>query len=138
MAAQDLHLSVVAPDRSVVEEQVISVIAPGVDGYIGVMAGHTPLIASLKPGLLEFLDRDQQRHYVHIGGGFAEINGVHVTILADEAMLAKDIDIANAERLLEEARRQLATGESELSNGEAQQEIERAVNRLKAARLAQK
>ena len=49
----EFHLSVVAPDRSVVEESVQSVTLPGVAGYLGVLAGHEPLVVALKPGVLE-------------------------------------------------------------------------------------
>src|SRR5437016_1323797 len=99
--ANDFTLSVVAPDRSVVEEQVVSVVAPGVEGYFGVMAGHEPLIAALKPGIVEYIDNHNQRHFVYTGGGFAEVAGSRVTILADEASSASDIDVSDAEKRLE-------------------------------------
>jgi len=102
--AADFTLSVVAPDRSVVEEQVTSVVAPGTEGYFGVMAGHVPLIAALKPGIVEYLDSHNQRHFIYAGGGFAEITPSHVTILADEAARAGDIDVSDAEKRLDEAR----------------------------------
>ena len=67
--AREFHLSVVAPDKSVVEEQATSMVVPGTEGYFGVMAGHVPLIAALRPGLLEFADKVGTRHFVYIGGG---------------------------------------------------------------------
>lgn len=136
--AREFHLSVVAPDRSVVETSVTAVTVPGVDGYFGVMAGHSPLIAALKPGLLDYLDPMNNRCYVHVGGGFAEVRGDRVTILADEATPAQEIDIARAEEALEEARRALRGESSELSTEEAQNVLENAIHRLKAARAAQR
>jgi F-type H+-transporting ATPase subunit epsilon len=133
--ATQFHLSVVAPDRSVVEETVTSVVAPGVDGYFGVLAGHSPLIAALKPGLLEYLDPSGNRHFVHCGGGFAEVNGTSVTILADEATPAKEIDVARAEIGLENARKVLRGESAEMTSEEAHQQVELAVQRLKTARL---
>ena len=59
--AKEFALSIVAPDREVVAENVTSVVAPGSSGYFGVMAGHLPLVAALKPGLLEYLDPQNQR-----------------------------------------------------------------------------
>lgn len=129
------QLSVVAPDRSVVEETVVSVIAPGQEGYFGVQAGHVPLIAALKPGVLEYVDPDNQRHYVYMGGGFAEVAANRVTVLADEAQHSNDIDIAKAEGVLEEARRALRGEDSSMTHEEAVVEVERAINRMKAARL---
>jgi len=130
------HLSVVAPDRSVVEESVASIVAPGVEGYFGVMAGHVPVITALRPGLLEYSDLTTNRHYVYIGGGFAEVQANKVTVIADEAEKAPEIDIAQAEQSLEAARRALRGEDSSLTSVEAVIELERAVSRIKAARSA--
>jgi F-type H+-transporting ATPase subunit epsilon len=132
--AREFPLSVVAPDKSVVEETVTSVVAPGVEGYFGVLYGHAPVIAALRPGLLEYLDPIGTHHYVYVGGGFAEVREDRVTILADEAARAKDIDIARAEASLEEARRTLRGEDGKVPEQEAVLEVERAVARLKAAR----
>ena len=78
-----MQLSVVAPDRSVVNEPIQSVIIPGAEGYFGVLRGHIPLIAALKAGLLEYVDANNQRHFVSISGGFAEISPTKINILAD-------------------------------------------------------
>jgi F-type H+-transporting ATPase subunit epsilon len=133
--AREFTLSVVAPDKAVVEEQVTSVVAPGVEGYIGVMAGHLPLIAALKPGLLEYVDTHNQRQYVYIGGGFAEVRDNRMTILADEAEHSKNIDLARAEAALEEARRSLRGEDSRTNSQDAVQEVERAMQRYRAARI---
>lgn len=134
--ASDFTLSVVAPDRLVVEDQAISVVAPGSEGYFGVMAGHVPLIAALRPGILEYLDAQNQRHYVYTGGGFAEVTGGRVTILADEAAKAEDLTVAEAEADLEDARKALRGEATGTTSETAVIEIERAVARLRAARLA--
>ena len=95
-------LSVVAPDKLVVEEHTDSMIAPGTEGYFGVWAGHEPIIVALRPGLVEYTDSTTNRHYIYVGGGFAEVEADRVTILADEAERATEVDIARAEQLLEE------------------------------------
>lgn len=134
--ARDFTLSVVAPDKSVVDERINSLIAPGVEGYFGVQAGHISLVTALKPGLLEYLDGSGTRHFIYIGGGFAEVQPEKVTVLADEAQRAKDIDISDAEKRLESARRQLRGEESATSQEDAVLELERAMSRLRAARSA--
>jgi F-type H+-transporting ATPase subunit epsilon len=68
------QLSVVSPERTVFDDQVTSVIAPGVEGYLGVMAGHEPQIVALKPGLVEYEDKNGQRTFVATMGGFMEIS----------------------------------------------------------------
>ena len=132
--AKDFHLSVVAPDRSVVEENVASVVAPGIEGYFGVLAGHTPLVAALKPGMVEYSDTSGNRHFIYVGGGFAEIRGDRVTVLADEAARANEIDVAQAEHRLEEARKALRGENSSITSENAVVEIERAMSRIRAAR----
>lgn len=131
---REFQLSVVAPDKAVVEETATSVVAPGTEGYFGVMAGHLPLVAALRPGLLEYTDATGARRFVYIGGGFAEVQGDRVTILADEAQEAHSIDVAEAERLLEEARKALRGEPSTIKNEDAVNEVERAMNRIRAAR----
>jgi F-type H+-transporting ATPase subunit epsilon len=129
-------LSVVSPDASVVEESVESIVAPGVEGYFGVFAGHEPTIFALKPGLVEYPDGSTNRHYVYIGGGFAEVQPDRVTIIADEAERAPEIDIARAEAHLEEARKALRGEDSTIDSQDAVLEVERAMSRIKAARAA--
>jgi F-type H+-transporting ATPase subunit epsilon len=134
--ARDFSLTVVSPDRSVVEETVSSVVAPGSQGYFGVYAGHVPIIASLRPGLLEYVGTTGARHYVYVGGGFAEVSPSRVTILADEAAPAAEIDLAKAEAELDDARRALRGEEASLMQEQAVEVVDRAVQKLKAARLA--
>lgn len=133
--ANDFHLSVVAPDKSVVEEVVRSLVAPGAEGYFGVQAGHIPMVAALRPGQLEYTDHGGNRHYVYVGGGFTEVQGGRVTVLADEAQKAQEIDIAQAEKALEAARASLR-GNGTMPEESAVLEIERAMSRIRAARSA--
>ncbi|HRF61269.1 MAG TPA: ATP synthase F1 subunit epsilon [Fimbriimonadaceae bacterium] len=132
--AHAFHLSIVAPDRTVVEDLVQSLVAPGVEGYLGVQAGHEPTIVALKTGLLEYLDAQNQRNYVAISGGFLEIGGSSAIVLADDAARASEIDVREAEEMVEKARRALRGEASDLTQEEAVQELDRAMNRIKAAR----
>ena len=134
--ANTFKLSVVAPDRTVTEGEVTSIVAPGVHGYIGVLAGHVPMIMALKPGILEYLGIDNQRHYVSIGGGFMEVNQGSAVVLAEQAEHSNEIDIKEAEEKLEKARKALRGESADMSREEAQEELERAMARVKAARLS--
>ena len=132
--AKEFSLSIVAPDRSVVEDQAVSVIAPGAQGYFGVMSGHIPMVAALRAGIVEYMDTKNQRNHVAIGGGFAEVSGERLTILADSAALATEIDLKDEEARLERARRALRGEDSEMSSTEATEEIDRAMARIRAAK----
>lgn len=132
--AKEFNLAIVAPDRSVMDEPVQSVVAPGIAGYFGVQSGHVPMISALKAGLVEYVDLSNNRHLVAVSGGFAEVSPTRVTILADAAERATDIDVLRAEKSLEEARKALRGEASGVTSEQATAEIERAMNRVKAAK----
>jgi F-type H+-transporting ATPase subunit epsilon len=132
--ATEFSLSVVAPDRAVVETKAFSVVAPGVGGYFGVLAGHVPVVSALRPGILEYVTAEGARHHVYVGGGFVEVGSAGVTVLADEARSGTDIDAAEAASSLEAARRALRGEDSTMTKDEAIVEIERATARMKAAK----
>lgn len=133
--ASEFTLSVVAPDREVLDQPVTSAVVPGVEGYFGVLAGHAPLVAALRPGLLEYTDASGTRHYVSLSGGFAEVTPTRVTVLADAAERAQDVDANRAEEALERARRALRGESSEMTQPEALEAIERASVRLRASKV---
>src|SRR5438477_13190754 len=91
-----IRLQIVSADRSLVNETVDEVEIPGADGYFGVLPGHTPLLALLGAGELWYR-QGQEKQYLAIAFGFAEIQPDRVTILAQVAERAEDIDVARAE-----------------------------------------
>jgi F-type H+-transporting ATPase subunit epsilon len=129
-------LSVVAPDRTVFEDEVESVVLPGVEGYLGIQSSHEPMLVALRPGIIEYMDRNNQRSFVSVSGGFTEISDNSVIVLAQDAQRATEIDVAEAEKALEEARRALRGEASTMTAQQATEEIERAMVRIKAARLS--
>ncbi len=132
--AKQFKLSVVAPDRTVFEDDVESFIAPGVDGYLGVMADHEPSIVALKTGVVEYIDASDQKHFVSISGGFLEIDGGSAIILANTAEKSTEIDLERAEQALEEARKALRGEDSSVTMEEAATELDRAMNRINTAK----
>ncbi len=131
--AKDFSISIVAPDRSVVEDRAQSVVAPGIEGYFGIMAGHLSMVAALRAGIVEYVDAKNQRHHIAVSGGFAEISGERLTILADSASRASEIDIKQEEQRLEKARRALRGEDTTMTSQEATAEIERAMARIRTA-----
>src|SRR5437870_10062321 len=98
-----LRLQIVSADKSLVNETVDEVEIPGVDGYFGVLPGHTPLLALLGTGELWYR-QGQEKQYLAIANGFAEVQPDRVTILAHVAEAAHDIDIVRAEAAMKRAR----------------------------------
>jgi F-type H+-transporting ATPase subunit epsilon len=82
----------VTPERLVRSEDVYMVTVPGTEGDFGVLAGHAPLIAMLKPGILKVLGPNEQR--ILVVGGFAEVGPEGLTVLADRAMPVDEVDPA--------------------------------------------
>src|ERR1035437_1709199 len=111
---QHLQLRVVSADRSLVnEQQVDEVEIPGADGYFGVLPGHTPLLATLQVGTLWYR-QGQEKHYLAIAFGFAEVQPESVTILAQIAERAGDVDTSRAEAAKKRAEERLAKPSADL------------------------
>jgi len=103
-----LQLQIVSADRSLVTERVDEVEIPGSEGYFGVLPGHTPLLALLGAGELWYR-QGQEKHYLAIAFGFAEVQPDRVTILAQIAEKADEIDVARAEAARKRAEERLST-----------------------------
>ena len=103
-----IQLQVVSADRSLINEAVDEVQIPGSEGYFGVLPGHTPLLASLGAGELWYR-QGQETHYLAMAYGFAEIQPDRVTILAEFAERADEIDAARAESAKKRAEQRLVS-----------------------------
>lgn len=104
---QHLTLEIVTPDRAIVHAQVDEVQIPGAEGYFGVLPGHTPLLAALQVGQLWYR-KGQETFYLLIAFGFAEVLPDRVTILAQVAERADEIDVARAEAARARAQARLS------------------------------
>lgn len=120
-----LQLEIVTPERSVLTEQVDEVVMPSVEGYMGVLPGHAPLLAQLDVGEVSYRV-GQQRKYLAISGGYAEVQRGAVSVLARTAELSEEIDLERAQRAKEKA-------ESALKGDLPPEEFRRFEVRLKRA-----
>ena len=102
-----LTLEIVTPDRALVTEQVDELQLPGSEGYFGVLPGHTPMLATLKVGEMWYRI-GQEKHYLAIAFGFVEVLPERVTVLAQIAERAQDIDVARAEAARKRAEERVA------------------------------
>src|SRR4051794_23037923 len=102
-----IELQIVTPDRLILKEQVDEVEIPGSEGYFGVLPGHTPLLASLAVGELWYR-KGQEKTYLFLAFGFAEVLPDRVTILANLAERVDEIDLERAEAARDRAAKRLA------------------------------
>jgi len=123
-------LTIVTPEKVFYEDEVASLIAPGSEGYLGVLTNHAPLITGLVPGKLTVKDGDNQEVNFAISAGFMEVFKNQVTILADSIEFVKDIDVERAKRALDRARQRLRSKEKEIDIPRALAAMKRAENRI--------
>jgi F-type H+-transporting ATPase subunit epsilon len=130
-----LQLHIVSADRPLVNERVDEVEIPGADGYFGVLPGHTPLLAAMQVGQLWYR-QGQETQYLSIAFGFAEVQPDRVTILAQIAERADEIDAARAEAARRRAEERLAQPMADLDFERARIAMMKALIRLQVASRA--
>jgi F-type H+-transporting ATPase subunit epsilon len=131
--AEKLELEVVTPERRVLAEAVDMVTVPGLNGEMGILPGHTPLISQLKTGVLTYV-QDGSSSQLLVSGGFIEVRDDHVSVLAEVAERPEEIDAAAARATRERLEKQLtgwAGSEDELEI--ARTELARSEVRLQLA-----
>jgi len=127
-----LKVDIVTAERVVYsDEGVDEVVAPGIEGELTVLSQHAPLLTMIKPGVLRIVKGSDDVDMA-ITGGFLEVRDDRVTILADAAERAEDIDSVRAEEARRRAERALEERESKVELVEAAAELQRALIRLKA------
>jgi F-type H+-transporting ATPase subunit epsilon len=127
-----LDLQIVTPDRLLVEERVDEVEIPGAAGYFGVLPGHTPLLAALAVGELWYR-KGQEKTYLSIAYGFAEVLPDRVTILARLAERVEDIDVERAESARRRAEGRLTHSRSDIDYERARAALMKATARLQVS-----
>ncbi len=130
-----LRLEFVTPERSIAHDDVDEVEIPGEDGYFGVLPGHTPLLAALRVGEMWYR-KGNEKHFAFVAGGFAEVLPDRVSILAQVAERAEDIDLERAEASKRRAEERLTKppGVVDLDFERARVALLRALSRLHVSR----
>ena len=127
-----LHVEVVTQDRNVYSGEADMVVAPGSEGVLGILPRHAPLLTLLKVGDLR-VKHDNDEDVLFVAGGFMEVYHNVVTVLADAAERAEDIDEARAEEARRRAQVALEQRETDVDRGAMVGAMERALTRLKVA-----
>jgi len=135
MLPESIQLVVVTPERQLLRESVVEVTMPGLDGQLGILPGHAPLMTELGIGELAYrTSTSSQAVVLAVISGFAEVLPDRVTVLAETAERAEEIDLARAEAAKARAEKRLAAGDSNLDWDRANIALQRSVIRIQIAR----
>jgi len=132
-----LKFEIVTAERVVYSDDVDIVIAPGVEGQLGILPSHAPLLTTLQPGEL-VVRKDGEETAMFVSGGFLEIMQNRVTVLADVAERAEEIDVARAEEAKRRAERKLEERPAEMDLAAAEAALLRSLMRLRVAERRRK
>ena len=133
MAEKELLLEVVTPDRLVLSTEADVVVCPGVEGQFGVLPGHIPFLSALEIGEM-YYRKGGQIEYLAVSGGFAEVTGEKVTIVAESAEKGREIDVERARRAQERAEKRLTAAKTEnVDWARAEAAMRRSLMRMKVA-----
>jgi F-type H+-transporting ATPase subunit epsilon len=125
------HFELVSPERLLYAGEVSQVDVPGEEGEFGVLAGHAPYIATLKPGLLTIHGNGEPRQIV-VRGGLAEIGPTGLTVLAEQAVPVAEIDAAMIAQAVKDCEEDIADADNDMSRDKARARLEQ-LRTLKSA-----
>ena len=129
--ADKIKFDLVSPERLLLSKQVDMVTVPGTEGYMGVIAGHAPLVSALRAGMIDMKDDGVDTRFF-IRGGFAEINSTKITVLAEEAVPLSELDIAVLDQRIADAQEDEIAAKTDADRARAAQ----LVDDLKLVRAA--
>jgi F-type H+-transporting ATPase subunit epsilon len=128
-----MRLDIITAEREVYSDDVEVLVAPGIDGELGILPHHAPLITALQPGEI-LIRKDGQESYLAVSGGFMEVMANRVTILADACERSDEIDEARAQEAVQRAQERVANRASDMDLQRALTAVRRAETRLRVAR----
>jgi len=122
--AGTLKFELVTPERMALSEDAARVVVPGVEGDFTVLPGHAPVISALRPGVIEVSLPDSSKTRIFVKGGFAEIDGDHLTVLAERAIDVAAMDAATIAAELQTAEADLAAATDDAARLSASSAVE--------------
>ena len=128
-----MRLEIITAEREVYADDVDGVVAPGVEGQLGILPHHAPLMTALQPGEI-LIRKDGEPSYLAVSGGFMEVMANRVTILAEACEYSEEINEERAQAAMERAQERLSSRSTEAELAEALGSLRRAQIRLNIAR----
>ena len=122
--AEKIHFDLVSPERVLLSEDVDMVTLPGAEGYFGVLAGHAPVISSLRPGVIEVAGGTTANLRLFVRGGFAEVDAKKIIVLAEEAIPMADFDVAALDRRLADGEEDLVAAKTDAERARVSEQLD--------------
>lgn len=136
--AMTIHVDIVSAEAAIFSGPATMVFVPGVMGELGILPRHAPLLTKIKPGEVRVKTEDGNEEFYYVSGGMLEIQPHVVTVLADTAARAKDIDEAAAQAAKQRAEQALKDKKGEIDLAEAEAQLAEAIAQLKAIQSLRK
>jgi F-type H+-transporting ATPase subunit epsilon len=136
--AMTVHVDIVSAEESIFSGLAEFVVLPGEAGELGIMPGHTPLLTRIKPGVVRVKTQDGNEELVFVAGGMLEVQPNLITVLADTAIRANDLDEAKAMEAKKRAEEALANRKAEMDYAAAESELAQAIAQLQAIQRLRK
>ena len=130
--ADKIHFDLVSPERLLLSEDVDMVTLPGSEGYFGVLAGHAPVISTLRPGVIEVKGGETPDLRLFVRGGFAEVDGKKVIVLAEEAIPMADFDVAALDQRIRDTEEDLVAAKTDSERARVAESLDH-LRQLRAA-----
>lgn len=111
--ADTIHFDLVSPEQMLLSEDVTMVTLPGTEGYFGVLAGHAPVISTLRPGVIDVKGGESGDLRLFVRGGFAEVDATKVVVLAEEAISLEDFDVEALESRIRDTEEDLTEAKTD-------------------------
>ncbi|TVP59504.1 MAG: F0F1 ATP synthase subunit epsilon [Halomonadaceae bacterium] len=136
--AKTVYCDIVSAEEKIFSGEVTMVSAAATTGDLGVMPGHAPMLTGLQPGPVRITRAEGPDEIYYVSGGYLEVQPNHITVLADTALRAGDMDEAAAEQARKDAERELADQSSEIDYGRAQAHLAEAMAQLRTIQKIRK
>ena len=136
--AMTVHCDIVSAEEEIISGLVEMVVAAGSEGDVGVAYGHAPLLTGLQPGPIRVIKQDGEEEVYYVSGGYLEVQPYHVTVLADTALRADDMDEAAALEAKKEAEHALANQTGEFDYSRAATQLAEAAAQLRTIQAIRK
>ena len=136
--AMTVHVDIVSAEAAIFSGLATMVFAPGVMGELGIMPRHAPLLTKIKPGEVRIRTEDGNEEFFYVSGGMLEIQPHIITILADTAARAKDLDEAAAQAAKQRAEQALKDKKGDIDLAQAEAELAEAIAQIKAIQSLRK
>jgi F-type H+-transporting ATPase subunit epsilon len=136
--AMTVHCDIVSAEEKVFSGLVEIVVCTGEEGELGIRPGHAPLLTRLQPGPVHIVKQNGEKEFVYVEGGYLEVQPNTVTVLADTALRAGDIDEAAAEKAKNAAEKMVAENMASKEFAEVAIQLAKAVGKLRTIREARR